>query len=51
MGTVMSHAAAVQLTAAILGDFLPLAGAERLLSPLRFRSRQARRGYKFAARD
>lgn len=51
MGTVMSHAAAVQLTATIVGDFLPLAGADKLLSPLRFRSRQARRGYKFAARD
>jgi tRNA 5-methylaminomethyl-2-thiouridine biosynthesis bifunctional protein len=51
MGTVMSHAAAVQLTAAILGDFLPLTGADRLLSPLRFRTRQARRGYKFSARD
>lgn len=51
MGTVMSHAAAVQLTAALLGDFLPIAGADRLLSPLRFRTRQARRGYKFTARD
>lgn len=50
MGTVTSHLAADLLAAGIGGDFVPLAVAERaLVTPLRFRQRQARRGYRFGA--
>jgi len=50
MGTVTSHLAATVLAARIQGDFEPLAAACRVLvTPLRFRQRQARRGYRFGA--
>lgn len=49
MGTVSSHYAAAQLVSSIVGDFSPLAAGEDLLSPARFRIRQAKRGYKFSA--
>ena len=51
MGTVTSHLGAALLSAELVGDFLPMApGSADLLSPRRFRERQAKRGYKFGAR-
>jgi tRNA 5-methylaminomethyl-2-thiouridine biosynthesis bifunctional protein len=51
MGTVTSHMGAALLSSQIVGDFLPMApGPAELLSPRRFRARQAKRGYKFGAR-
>ena len=51
MGTVTSHQGAALLSAELVGDFLPMApGQAGLLSPRRFRERQAKRGYKFGAR-
>ncbi|HEY5645697.1 MAG TPA: tRNA (5-methylaminomethyl-2-thiouridine)(34)-methyltransferase MnmD [Pseudomonadales bacterium] len=50
MGTVSSHLAADLLAARLGGDFEPLAAPGRaLVTPLRFRERQARRGYRFGA--
>jgi len=50
MGTVTSHLAADLIAARIRRSFEPLAAAERaLISPLRFRHRQAKRGYRFGA--
>ena len=41
---------AVVLSAMITGEFLPLTeDLQALVSPARFRDRQARRGYKFGA--
>lgn len=51
MGTVSSHYAAAELVSRITGDFSPLGDGAELLSPARFRVRQARRGYRFAARN
>jgi tRNA 5-methylaminomethyl-2-thiouridine biosynthesis bifunctional protein len=51
-GNVSTHLAAALLTAHITGDCPPLQrGLEAALSPLRFRERQARRGYRHNARD
>ncbi len=52
MGAASSHYCAALLTARLLGDFQPLTPAlGKLLSPLRFRERQARRGYRLGASD
>jgi hypothetical protein len=51
MGTVTTHLAASVLHASLNGDITPVADSlEALISPLRFRTRQARRGYRFGAR-
>jgi glycine/D-amino acid oxidase-like deaminating enzyme len=51
-GNVSTHLAAALLTAHITGDCPPLQRClEAALSPLRFRERQARRGYRHNARD
>lgn len=50
MGTVTTHIAATLISAAMTGAFAPLADSQlELISPLRFRLRQARRGYRFGA--
>lgn len=50
MGTVTSHLAADLLAARIGGDFEALgADGRALVTPLRFRHRQQRRGYRFGA--
>lgn len=50
-GTVSAHLGAALLSAGLSGDLPPLAGPlAALVSPLRFRQRQARRGYRFGAR-
>ncbi len=50
MGTVTSHLGAAMLAARLHRDFIPLAPAlDALVSPLRFRIRQARRGYRSGA--
>lgn len=51
MGTVTSHLAATLIEASLTGQFEPLAKQElALVSARRFRTRQARRGYRFDAR-
>ena len=48
MGTVSTHYCAALITALITGEFAPMSPViQRALAPLRFRQRQARRGYKF----
>jgi tRNA 5-methylaminomethyl-2-thiouridine biosynthesis bifunctional protein len=50
MGTVTGHLAAALIGTRITAGFEPLAARERsLVSPLRFRQRQARRGYRLGA--
>jgi len=50
MGTVSSHLGAALLDASLLGEVVPLdEPLNALVSPLRFRTRQARRGYRFGA--
>jgi hypothetical protein len=50
MGTVSAHFSAALIAADIVGDFAPMSPSLReLLSPLRFRLRQRKRGYKFGA--
>ena len=50
MGTVSSHYGAALVTARITGEFAPMSLAiQQALAPLRFRQRQARRGYKFGS--
>ncbi|MEZ5557160.1 MAG: tRNA (5-methylaminomethyl-2-thiouridine)(34)-methyltransferase MnmD [Pseudomonadales bacterium] len=52
MGMASAPLAAAILTARVLGDFAPLTTEEEVaLSPQRFRERQARRGYRFGARN
>ena len=51
MGNVMSHYCAELLASQICGEFAPAQpGLLAALSPLRFRQRQARRGYRLQAR-
>ena len=51
MGNVTSHYAGAVVSAQLLGDFPPLTTTlEAALSPLRFRQRQARRGYRHGTR-
>ena len=51
MGTVTSHYAGAVICAELVGDFPPLTTPlEAALSPLRFRQRQARRGYRHGSR-
>jgi len=51
MGTVTSHLGAALVDASLNGNFPPLAKQQQqLVSPLRFRVRQSRRGYRFGAR-
>ncbi|MFU8813976.1 MAG: tRNA (5-methylaminomethyl-2-thiouridine)(34)-methyltransferase MnmD [Pseudomonadales bacterium] len=51
-GNVSAHLAAAVLTALISGEFAPLERRlEAALAPLRFRERQARRGYRHGAGD
>ena len=50
MGTVTSHLAATLIGSTLTGQFDPLdANLLALISSHRFRSRQARRGYRFGA--
>jgi len=51
MGTVTSHVAGAVIAAMLTGDFAPLTrDLEAAMSPLRFRERQARRGFRHGAR-
>jgi hypothetical protein len=52
MGTVTSHFCAALIAASVCGEFLPAEPAlAALVSPQRFRARQARRGYRFGATE
>ena len=51
MGNVFSHYAGELLASKICGEFLPATqGLQAALSSLRFRQRQARRGFRLDAR-